>query len=179
MFKATKKFGHKYGKKNIHLEFTAFGKWDKAVYNMNTLPKTIQRSLLDIQEKTAKKYAAIVKRHIYAQDLESLSGTPKKNPSQAGDARTLIDTSTYVQSITTWRKDNIYYAGVKPGIINMAGIEIARIAYWLETGTRKMEARPVWGPSLVEIGGKGAMEKAIKDRLKQKFKMEGIPYDGN
>ena len=179
MFKPTKKFGHKYGSKNIHLEFTAFGKWDKAVHNLSILPKTIQRSLLDIQEKTAKKYARIVKDHIYAQDLESLGGNPKRKPEYAGDSRTLIDTATYVESITSWRKDNVYYAGVKPGITNPEGVSIARIAYWLETGTRKMIARPVWGPSLIEMGGKKGMEKAVKDRLTQKFRMEGIPYDGN
>ena len=177
MFKPTKKFGHKYGPKNIHLEFTAFGDWDKANFNIKELPKTIQRSILDIQEKTTKNLARTVKNHILNQDLESLA-RQKKKPQYSHDVRTLIDTATYVESISTWRKDNIYYAGVKPGIVDMVGVEVARIAFWLETGTKRMPARPVWGPSLEEIGGIKGMKTALYNRLKQKYEKEGMIYNG-
>ena len=159
------------------LQFTPFGDWNRANIATKLLPTTIRRSALYGQEKAVRKLAKIVKAHIASQDLPSLSG-PKKKIRE--DSRHLIDTATYLESIGVWQQGYTYFVGVKSGLIEPSGIEIAKLAYILEVGTRdkRIPARPVWGPSIEEMGGmKGIADIALKV-LMAKFKAQGWEIGG-
>lgn len=154
------------------LKFTPFGDWDKAKILTKALPTTIRRSVLWGQEKAVRKLAKIVKQHILSQDLPALSQNPKKKIRQ-GEERVLIESGTYVDSISVWQQDFTYFVGVKPGLIEPNGNEISKVAFWLETGTKNIPPRPVWGPSIEEMGGIKGINKIVLAVLAAKLKSQG------
>lgn len=155
-----------------NLKFTPFGDWPKAAFLIADLPRTIRRSILYGQEKAVRKLAKIVKNHIISQDLPSLTQNPKKRI-RNGEERVLIDTATYLSSIGVWQKDYTFYVGVKPGLIEPNGTEISKVAYLLETGTKNIPPRPVWGPSIEEMGGIQGINKIVYLVLAAKLRSKG------
>lgn len=155
------------------ISFTPFGDWDRARIMVKAMPATIRRSMMYGQEKAVRKLAKIVKAHISSQDLSVFSQYPKKKISEHGSNRLLIDSATYWESINVWQSQYTFYVGVKAGLIEPNGNEIAKVASWLETGTRNIPARPVWGPSIEEMGGMQGINKIVYLVLLAKFKAQG------
>jgi hypothetical protein len=154
------------------LQFNKFGPWSKALMATKHLDKDLHNAFLRGQEKALKKVARAVKEHIERQDLPVLTLNPKKRSNN--DPRTLIDTRSYIDSIKTWRENYTYYVGVKSGLIEpKSKAEITKVAYWLEKGTRKMVARPVWGPTFRELGGTKYLEKVVNETIEQYLKRRG------
>lgn len=154
------------------IQFRKYGDWTKAMQLTKTLDKDLYEAFLRGQEQALKKVAKAVKEHILKQDLPSLYLNPKKRPN--GDPRTLIDTRTYVESIKTWRQANEYYVGVKSGIINPRNRkEVAKIAFWLEYGTRRITKRPVWGPTFRELGGTKFLHNITQESINRFLKRRG------
>lgn len=80
----------------------------------------------------------------------ALGSNPKKKVREGGSEKTLVDTSTYLQSITSEvdRTKMIAYAGVKRTKKYSNGENVANIAEIHEYGSkaRNIPARPVWRP---------------------------------
>lgn len=149
------------------LAIAPVGPWVKTIQKLGSLPTDLKTSFAYSQEKALKKLVRIVKRRITnSEDL-----APKLDPSKAEDSRPLIDTTAYLTSIKTWRQNYVVYAGVKRGLLEpKSKIEIARLAWMLEAGTRRMQARPVWVPALEEMGGEVGIVKMFRDDFSKALK---------
>jgi len=132
-----------------------FGAWEQVEGLIGKLSKTFK----DAQQETLKKVGLFAegkaKKHMSAQDLgwiplkpETLKNKQRNNHS----TNTLVMTSAYFQSITSWVQGDRAYAGVKKVVRNDQGEEIANIAKIHEFGSRKagIPARPLWQPVFKE-----------------------------
>lgn len=120
------------------------------------------------QVQAAKRLVKIVKGHITKQDLPwvQLSAETK---AMKGHSDILLDTKLYFESINYWWENKILKVGVKRGLHYDSGVEISNVAALLEFGTRKMPARPLWGPSIQEIGGKEGIQNIVADAIVRKL----------
>lgn len=155
------------------LQFRPIGDWNKAQVRLAMLPVAIRRSILYGEEKALRKLAKVVKNHIINQDLPSFAKHPKREPN--GTDLVLIDSYTYYESITVWQKDWGMHVGVKSNIIEpKSGVQVALLAYWLETGTRNMPARPHWEPSIQEMGGISGINSIVYKTLFSRLQALGL-----
>jgi hypothetical protein len=144
------------------LKIKLVGKWGLAKNAIATLPESIQRSYRAGQEKYAKKLVKTVKDHIKNQDLnwQPLAESTKK---RKGHDTILIDTKAYIESVQIYTQNKSVQVGVKRGLVNpKSGIEISRYASLNEYGSDKKPARPVWEPSIKELGGQKAIAIEVK-----------------
>lgn len=101
------------------------------------------------------KAEAIAKTHMSKQDLGWKPLSPKYLASKVRRGlsdNTLIATSTYFQSITSWNNGQKVFVGVKKQAVSEDGELLADIAKVHEFGsvTRSIPARPLWQPTLTE-----------------------------
>lgn len=102
--------------------------------------------------KVGLKAEGIAVKHLQKQDLdwEALKErTIKSKEARGTSGKILIDSSDYMQSITSFVKDNTAFAGVKKDAKNKEGDVIASIAAVHEFGSVKnnIPARPLWAPT--------------------------------
>jgi hypothetical protein len=148
------------------------GDWKGATEMLGTLDTKIRRGIQAAQRSQGQKLVRIVKNHILDQDLD---WAPKKHPEKSGDPRVYIDTEAYYNAITEWQENLIHYIGVKSDKTNGRGQNIAYYAYlleygWTSRGGNNVPARPLWQPSIDEMGGQEGWKKAIADDIRRKFK---------
>src|SRR6478609_1146619 len=138
------------------------GNWNAAL----ALASGLKDNLSKATNKSAAMFGLIAERiakdHIANQDLgwEPLSEAYLDRKIAEGHSEfTLVRTSTYMQSITSWHEDFlpkslIGYAGVKRGVFEKSEdgeqVEVANLAKIHEYGTDNIPARPLWGPTLKE-----------------------------
>lgn len=132
------------------LEVELEGDWPGVSLALNTLPLSIRSSAIWGQRKAMEKVVKIVKGHINAQDL---NWAPRSEKRVFGDPRTLVDTEAYYASIKAWKDGDSYIAGVPSNATNVKGDRIADYALMNELGGGNLPARPLWGPSIEEMGG--------------------------
>ena len=184
-----------FNKKNVALnqgfipriEFKLFGQWDETIRVLNKLSPTIKECSLIAQMKICKDICKRVKAHLKNQDLnwQPLSQAYKKKKSEAGlDSGILIAYAQYYNNIEAWQKGNQHYAfvGVKKGIYtkNLRGkrsrLDVATIAAVHEFSTgRKMPKRPLWNPTIAEMGGAPGLKKLYVKHLVGSLRVRGIP----
>lgn len=144
------------------------GDWKKTQRILAKLPIDLKVVSLQGQRKAAEKIARIAKAHINNQDL---GWAPRADNTKSLDDRILVDSETYLRSIKAWRAGNTYYVGVPKGTYNYRGIDVADYAVYHEYGFGKNIARPLWGPSFRDVGGKkGVTEiivKAMAERIRK------------
>ena len=158
----------------MRLQFKPFGDWNGATWKITKLPVSIKQAVMDGQEAAGNKLIKIVRKHIIAQDLPSFSQYPKVRPAHlSGVSDLLIDSTNYLQSLAVWRKQSVLYVGVKSSAREPNGVETARVAFWLETGTKTIPARPVWEPSIGEIGDADGLNKIVQKKLEAKLISDG------
>lgn len=144
-----------------------FGNWQEVEARIAGLPRAIKASAVWGQRKAAEKLVKIVKGHIDNQDL---GWTPLKRPELSGDPRILVDYGTYRDNIKTWQKNYTRYVGVKKDVINHRGERVWMVAALHEfMSYHGGPYRPLWGPSVEELGGSkgiaGIIEQAISRKL--------------
>ena len=168
-------------KKPIDISFNKFGPWEKVMADLKSLNITIRNSALYGQKKAVIQYYNIVKNHLINQDLPWASLKPNYLK-QKHSSSTLIETGTYLSNISYWRDSYVYYIGVKQGIFETTkggkqGLELAILASIHEYGSRKrnIAKRPLWKPSLDEMGGGQGMVNIIQDVLANKFRQMRYP----
>lgn len=158
-----------------NIQVKAFGDWNRAKSFIRNLSPSIRASVLWGQEKAAKELVKIVKAHIRNQTVPAgTSWAPLADStiSRKGSSDWYLENMEYYDSIGTWREAYTFYAGIRRGEKNRNGIEIAKLANILEMGTDKIPARPLWGPSLDEMGGFDGMRAIVLAVLEKKLRIE-------
>ena len=161
-----------------------FGNWAGARNMTSTLDKSIKRSIRAAEEKIAKKLIKIVKGHIMNQDLPWEKLTARTVANKKGNSLIYLDKRIYINSISFWQEGYSVNIGIKKGIIHPHSkkkVEVWKIASWMEYGTSKMKERPIWGPSVREMGGRGkGMNSIVKETVERRLAKEGwrvdLPY---
>ena len=149
------------------MTLTRTGNWEYVIASLTrTIPQEVMSSAVWGQRKAAEQLVKIVKNHIMRQDLP---WTPKKNPSSSGSWRLYIDTGQYLSSVETWQKNGIRFVGIKPHKHHKDGVPVSDIAVWMEYGTKHMPARPLWGPSLEDLGGEKGVKRIIEGVIRNKL----------
>lgn len=168
------------------LEIALFGDWDKAIRMLNGLGPKIKKSSIAAQLKVCKEIQRRVKAHIRAQDLgwAPLSETYGRRKREAGlGSKTLFAYGTYYNAIDVWQKGNQHfvYVGVKKGIYtrDLRGrrtkMDVATIAALHELGSgKKLPRRPLWNPTIKEIGGTRGIKSMYLKSLKYWLRIYGV-----
>ena len=131
------------------------------------------------QRKAAERLVKIVREHLNKQDL---GWAERSSTTNSGDSRILVDYGEYYDAIKAWRKNDIYYAGVKNDAYNHRGIQISKYAAYHEYGTSTEPARPLWGPSMGDLGGSKGVRKIVIDSIYRKIlelRNEGFDIEVN
>ena len=139
------------------------GNWDGVIKFFDKMGIEMKKKIVKAQWDSMKNLKNIVIGHILAQDLnwEKLSPRTERRKKK-NKSLIYIDTELYLNSIKIWKKGNTTFVGVKKGIVykrNSGRVSLERVAIWMEYGTKNMPARPLWTPSIEEVGG----PKGIRD----------------
>lgn len=158
------------------LKINTIGNWGGVMKAFTEMGFDINQAAKNGQISAAKKILKLVKNHIQKQDLpwEQLqrSTIRRKNSSDI-----YLDTHIYFESINYWWENKIIKIGVKRGISYPSnGPEVAQVGIWMELGTKYMPARPVWGPSIEELGKEG-IKNIVADTIVRKLErtFKGTP----
>ena len=150
--------------------FQKFGDWQKVRILVANLPKEADRINHQSLMQVGLKAERLAVKHMANQDLgwkplnkEYLA----KKIAKGGSEKTLIDTSTYFQSITSGVDGRVAMAGVFRKARHPDGRVVADIARDHEFGVKKknLPARPLWGPVFREVSGWIKKEKFFARRL--------------
>lgn len=164
----------------IQIQIKTIGLWQRELRKMRYLPRDIKVSSNWGQQKAAQKLVGIVKGHLEKQDLPwaPLAESTKRTKY---DWRTLIESETYINNIKAFRKGGVYYAGVKRGVTEPNGIETSVVAAMHEFGSGGsgigLPARPLWAPSLKEMGGTRGIRKIVMQAIARKLRLRGWSLD--
>lgn len=150
------------------------GDWNGAINYLAQMSYRVKTVTKREQLQVVKDLKRIVIGHIINQDLnwQPLSEHTKSRKNQENKDKILIDTELYLNSITITRDNDSVSVGIAKGKAyrkkgNFTSVD--RVANMLEYGTTRMPARPLWNPSLDEMGGakgiKNRIAKAIYDKL--------------
>ncbi len=148
------------------IDIKFIGDWKITSRALRNLPQMVQSAGTWGQRKAAEKLVSIVKGHINNQDL---GWAPRSVLSNSGDSRILVDDGDYYASIKAWKSGGNYFAGVPKNSVNEKGIPIIEYALTHEHGFKGIPARPLWGPSFDEIGGKKGIQGIIKLAISNKL----------
>jgi hypothetical protein len=145
------------------IEIRLEGDWRKTRRFLNVLPFTLKSAAAKGERAAAEKLVRIVRGHIKRQDL----GWQPNADDKDGDM-ILVDSGLYLSSIKSWKASNGYMAGVPNSVYNTQGVRVADYAVYNEFGFGKGPARPLWGPSVEEMGG----SKGIRDIITRSIALQ-------
>lgn len=170
------------------IKFRLFGRWEEAIRMMNSLGPAIKKASVASQLKICQLIAQKVKNHLKYQDLdwEPLSDSYIQRKERSGlDGRILMSYQTYYNNIEAWSRTNEGFAfvGVRKGMYTkeLSGarsrIDIATIAavHEFAAGGGKIPRRPLWNPTIGEIGGAKGIKQLYIDHLAKVLRVNGIP----
>jgi len=164
---------------NTKFTSTTYGDWKSIVNKLEGLDKKVDEAMNVALAQTTLKGEKIAVKHIVNQDLKwrKLNKAYKKRKIALGKSeKTLISSSTYLQSITSFVAGGYGFVGVKRGVYAKSEegkepIEVANIALIMEYGSEKANIKPrrLWKPTLLElkswIRDSGIFVKEIKKKL--------------
>ena len=159
-----------------YIRISMVGDWRGEMRKMRRLAPDIYVSAMWGQEKAAKKLVKIVKDHLMNQDLKWTPLSARTIKRKKGNTRMLLDSETYYNNIKAFRKGYIYYAGVKRGVTQPNGIETARVAAIHEfrsLATKGSPRRPLWTPSIAEMGGAKGIRNIVAKAIARKLALRG------
>lgn len=142
------------------------GNWKGALEFMSQMGYRVKTVTKKEQYAVCKELKERIISHLINQDLNWEPLRPatlkRKNPENAD--LILIDSELYMKSIALIRDGDFAGVGIKKGAAyrrkgNFTTVD--RVANMLEYGTMKMVARPLWNPTLEEMGG----AKGIRNRI--------------
>ena len=146
------------------LVITKIGNWVAAETKLAAIGGLVMSSAVYGQRNAAEKLVAIVRGHIDHQDL----GWPAVLQ-DSGDPRILVDSELYRNSIKAWKSGTVYYAGVPTSVKYPKGNRVSDVAIMHEFGTNRMVERPLWGPSIKELGGSKGVRKIVAGAIASKI----------
>lgn len=163
---------------NVHpqLTFKPTGKWDEATRLLGRLDPSIKIAAVKAQTTVANTIIKKVKGHLLKQDLPwpALSDRwSREKAAHGADGRMLIATQSYLNNITTWHRKNGWevFMGVKKGIYGRtidgkrSQRDISTIATIQEYGRDRSQRRPLWNPTIQELGNTKGIKKLYLDRF--------------
>lgn len=145
------------------------GNWDGTIKALKNFGPQIAKEAKQSQRRLAVNMRAAIIGHIQAQDLKWAPLRPDTLKRKQNKNRYMIymDTETYINSITINTKGNSVSVGIKRGQPYKGrkdrSITVDQVAMWMEFGTSKVEARPLWRPTIEEFGG----VSGIRDKIAQ------------
>lgn len=169
------------------LKFELFGDWEKTIKLLQKMGPEVKEASLKAQLKVGKQICKIVKGHLRNQDLGWVALNEKyaEKKSDSGlDGRTLIAYGAYYNAIQVWQSGNRHLVniGVRNGIYThdlrgkRSKLEVAKIAVIHEFASgKRIKKRPLWNPSIVEIGGAKGIKKMYINALVYHLSRAGIP----
>lgn len=172
---------------NLKLEIKPIGRWNEAVRVISKLSPAIKKASLKAQLKVCNEIRTRVRAHLRNQDLgwKLLSSTYSERKSSLGlDGRTLIAYGNYYHNIEVWQKGMQYlvFVGVKRGKYTRrlngkrGKLDIATVAAIHEFSSgRKVPRRPLWNPTIREIGGAKGIKSIYLKSFKHWLRMGGMP----
>lgn len=163
------------------LTIKPYGNWQRAQGFISTLSPTVLGSVMYAQKKFMEDLASRAKNHLKNQDLawEPLAPSTERTK---GHSLILINTYTYQSNIKAWRSGFTYYAGVKRGIYyeteDGTGAEVALVAGLHERGyttpSGRIPARPLWAPSIQEMGGMEGIRGATVETVVRNLQLKNV-----
>lgn len=176
------------GEKIPPLKFKLFGNWEKVIRTVQKSGPAVKTAGLYAQTKIAEEIKKKVKGHLVDQDLgwKQLSPKTSEIKQRAGvDGRILIAYGHYYHAIEVWKSGNqhLVYVGVRKGkhTYNAATgkrsvLDIAQIAVIHEFSSgKRVPKRPLWNPTLREMGGAEGIKKLYVKHLTNKLRSMGLP----
>lgn len=156
------------------IKFVPTKNWAEANRVVGSLGKQIKAASIEAQKKLCKEILNRVIGHLIKQDLGWRKLTPKyksRKSMKGWDTRILLASHAYFSNIEMWHRKNGWnvYVGVKPGIYGKtlegkkSKLDIATIATIHEFSTNRKRRRPLWNPTIREMGSsRGFKQKYIK-----------------
>lgn len=150
------------------------GDWAGALNFLRQMGYRVKTVTNKEQYAVCRELKTIVIGHLVSQDLnwEPLKEKTLKIKNPKNVDKILIDTELYMNSITLLRQGEFVSVGIKKGMAyrkkgNFTTVD--RVANMLEYGTTKMVARPLWQPSIEELGGPKGIRKRIATAIYNKL----------
>lgn len=146
----------------MRLTIRKIGNWSAFNRMAVNLNKDLHEARVICLKRWALKAEGTAKKHLSTQDLARGFWKPlaiytiQKRLAQGYGTDTLVETSTYLQSITSWVDTGTAYVGVKRGVVytkgDSPGQQLSNIAKIQEFGsmTANIPARPLWQPTFTE-----------------------------
>lgn len=169
------------------IKFELFGQWGRAMRIFAKLGPDVKQSSINAQTKVADEIVKRVKGHLRNQDLgwKRLDPDYAARKAEAGvSGKTLMAYKKYYESIKTWTSGSrsLVMIGVKRGIYTRtlggkrSRLEVATIAALHEFSTgKRLPRRPLWNPTIAEMGGAAGMKKIYLTALVWHLRRRGIP----
>lgn len=171
---------------NPGIRFKTFGKWDETIRLMQRLKPAIKNASLAAQVIVCEEICRKVKNHLLKQDLPWVPltkayATTKANKSL--DDRMLIAWGSYYEAIKVWRIGNqhMVMVGIRKGIYGKtptgkrSRLEIAQIAAFHEFSANPLRRRPLWNPTIQELGGQKGIKSLYLKNLYNQLRKRNIP----
>lgn len=150
------------------------GNWNEAIRFCKSMGKDVRQAAIDGQWEQAKKLKQIIIGHILAQDLPWQPLSPKTVRNKRQNKRMIyVDTEKFLEAIALWKDGDRVFMGVKKGITYKrkdGNVTVDQVAIWNEFGTRRAPARPLWNPSIAEMGGAKKIRDNIADTIYRRLK---------
>lgn len=167
------------------LSFKFLGDWTGTVEKLRKLDPVLKVATVKAQENMALIIMNKVLGHLQKQDLpwKKLNKRYKANKQKDGwDHRILLATHSYFENIGFWKRQNGWHVfiGVKPGVYgkSMTGkkpeLDIATIAYIHEFSQNEKRRRPLWNPTIRELGNTPGIKKLYLTELHKQLKKHGL-----
>ncbi|MCF6192325.1 MAG: phage virion morphogenesis protein [Candidatus Hydrothermae bacterium] len=148
-----------------------FGDWGRLIRDLATAPSRLDRARRRALADIADRLEGEAVGHIRAQDLpwEPLSPKYLSWKIRKGYSENIyVKTATLFRAITSEVGEDRAFVGVRRGTVREAdGTDVVEIARWLEEGTSRMPARPLWGPTVEE--NIGWVTRRIQEALEEVF----------
>lgn len=149
------------------------GDWGKLNNLINRLPAIMSSTKQEGLAKTGLKAESIAVKHLRNQDLgwQGLKGDTLKQKLRKGQSnKTLIATTDYMQSITSFVKKDTAFAGVVKNSMTRQGRRMVSVAAVHEFGNDNIPARPLWRPTFKETLTWIKKEKLFGEKALAKMK---------
>ena len=161
------------GRLNV-LTVKKIGDWNGAIRFCSSMGYEVRKKAEKAQWDICKKLKQIVIAHLLAQDLnwEPLSRKTRQNKKENKNL-ILIDTEIYLDNIKVWKESGAARVGVKKGVLYKRGdntISLERVAILNEFGTSRVPARPLWNPSIEELGGEEGIRDFVASAIYRRLK---------
>lgn len=153
------------------------GDWSGVIAFFNGMGIEVKKKTVQAQYDICKEIKSRIIGHILSQDLgwaPLAERTQRKKKNHKTDA--YIDTELYMKSIRVWKDGDKAYVGIKKGVVykrKSGNVTLDRVARWMEygtTGRSAQPARPLWAPTIEEVGGAEGIRDFVVDAIFRRLK---------